>query len=236
MTGMPMNTHYWFIREVHESWERDQRQISCPTSPHSTKPNPNLAQNWVVLGLFWPKVQLCRIAHCKNASKTLLLVHHKGAWVLTGEPKTCFLANHDTTKRDQPMIWSNIECVCGYFDQKHTYVGSYTVRLPIQTHHCPRCWHAMHTLAACSRWLRRAGRPPAPSHQKLPRAISATLALAPRWLNPLHMHTLLLLSYFGSSVCSHHGYCDGYGCGYVRCHAFYPQASHYSTWCWMVGA
>ena len=58
MTRMPINTHYWFIREAHESWERDQRQNSCPTSPHSTKPTPNLEQHWVVLLLFWPKTQL----------------------------------------------------------------------------------------------------------------------------------------------------------------------------------
>ena len=137
MIRIPINTQYCFIREAHESWERDQRQISCPTSPHSTKPNPNLAQNWVFLGLFWPKMQLCRFVHCKKASTKLLLVHHEGAWVLRGESKTYFLPNLDTTKRDQPIIWSNIECVCRYFDQKYTYVGSYIVRVPIKNSSLP---------------------------------------------------------------------------------------------------
>ena len=93
MIGMPIHTHYWFIREVHESWERDQRHVSCPTSPHSTKRNPNFEQIWVVLWLFCQKTQLYGIVHCKNTSNNSLLVHHKGASVLGGEPKTDFLPN-----------------------------------------------------------------------------------------------------------------------------------------------
>ena len=135
MIGMPMNTHYWFIREVHESWERDQRHVLCPTSPCSTKWNPNFEQNWVVLWLFCPKTQLCRIVHCKNTSNNSLLVNHKGASVLGGKPKADFLPNLVTTERDQPIIWSKIECVCGYVDHKCNYIGSYTIRVPIKTHY-----------------------------------------------------------------------------------------------------
>ena len=72
MIIIPINTHYWFIREVHESWGRNQRQSSCLTLPHYAKPNPNLKQNWVILWLFQPITQLCRNAHYKNTSKT----HH----------------------------------------------------------------------------------------------------------------------------------------------------------------
>ena len=72
MIIIPINTHYWFIGEVHESWGRNQRQSSCLTLPHYTKPNPNLTQNWVILWLFQPITQLCRNAHYKNTSKT----HH----------------------------------------------------------------------------------------------------------------------------------------------------------------
>ena len=137
MIGMPINTHYWFIREVHESWERDQSQTSCPTSPYYAKPNPSLEQNSVFLWLFWPKTQLCRIVHCTNASKNSLLVHHKGAWVLGRESTTDFVPNLAITWRDQPIIWSNIECaVCGFVDQDATpCVGSYIIRVPIKTHY-----------------------------------------------------------------------------------------------------
>ena len=137
MIRIPMQTHYWFIKEAHESWERDQRQIYCLILPHSTKPIPYLEQNWVVLWLCWPKTQLCKIVHCNNTSKISWLVHHKGAWVLGGESTTDFLPNLDVTWRGQPIICINIEYVCGYFDQKYNYVGSYIIRVPIKTHCCP---------------------------------------------------------------------------------------------------
>ena len=69
----------------------------CQTSPHSTRPNSYLEQNWVVLWLCWPKMQLCRIIHCKNTSKMTWLVHHKGAWVLGGESRTYLLPNLNIT-------------------------------------------------------------------------------------------------------------------------------------------
>ena len=204
MIRIPIHTHYWFIKEAHESWERDQRQISCLPSPHSTKPIPHLEQNWIVLWLCWPKTQLRKIIHYNNTGKISWLVHHKGAWVLGGESTTDFLPNLDVTWQGQPIMCINIEYVCGSFDQKYNYVGSYIIRVPIKTHRCPCRRHATWTFVACSRWLRRAGRPPAPSQRELPRLLSAALAiaLAPRCLNPPHMQMLLLFSCFSSSACS----------------------------------
>ena len=53
MIGMPMNAHYWFIREAHESWERKQRHMYCLTSPHSTKSTPTFASKHGLAG--WNK-------------------------------------------------------------------------------------------------------------------------------------------------------------------------------------
>ena len=204
MIRIPMHTHYLFIKEAHESWERDQRQIYCPFSSHSTKPIPYLEQNWVVLWLCWPRTQLCKIAHCINTSKISWLVHHKGAWVLGGNSTTDFLPNLDVTWRGQPIICINIEYVCGSFDQKYNHVGSYIIRVPIKTHCCPCCRHVTWTLVACPRWLQRAGMPPAPSQREIPWLLAAVVAvaLAPRCLNPPQTQMLLLISYFGSSTCS----------------------------------
>ena len=124
-----MHTHYWFIKEAHESWERDQRQISCLISPHSTKQLPHLEQNWVVVWLCWPETQLCKSF---STSKISWLVHHKGAWVLGGESTRYFLPNLDVTWRGQPIFCINIEYVCGSFDQKYNYVGSYIIRVSIK--------------------------------------------------------------------------------------------------------
>ena len=117
-----MHTQYGFIKEAHESWERDQRQMSCISLPNYTKPIPYLEQNWVVVWLCWPKTQLYKIVHCNNTSKISWVVHQKGAWVLGGESTADFLPNLDVTWRGQPIICINIEYVCGYFDQKYNYL------------------------------------------------------------------------------------------------------------------
>ena len=36
----PTNTHFWFIRDVHASWEVEQSPMSWPTLPYYTKANP----------------------------------------------------------------------------------------------------------------------------------------------------------------------------------------------------
>ena len=51
-TRVPIYTHYWFIREVHESWEGKQGPIQCQNPPYSTKPTPLFEQIEQFCGYF----------------------------------------------------------------------------------------------------------------------------------------------------------------------------------------
>ena len=78
MLKMPEKTHYWFIRETHESCERNQRQSYCPTLPHSTNPSPLIESNIDLLcGYFDPKTQLYMIFYYKSNNKYSSLVHQR---------------------------------------------------------------------------------------------------------------------------------------------------------------
>ena len=63
MTRIPINNHHWFIREVHESWERNQRQYSCLTLPHYTKIHlwfPSQASWTFLINQYWPLEGMAR--------------------------------------------------------------------------------------------------------------------------------------------------------------------------------
>ena len=148
MITIPMHTQYGFIKEAHESWERDQRQMSCISLPNYTKPIPYLEQNWVVVWLCWPKTQLYKIVHCNNTSKISWSVHHKAAWVLGGESTTDFLPNLDVLNLTRPtnklyqhwvcvwLFWPKVQ-LCRIVDHQSTNKKSSLPLLPAR-HPDPR--------------------------------------------------------------------------------------------------